>query len=106
MVLYGSNELVPSSDLAKKFGSYLSQIKEHSVEKLAVLKNNKIEAVIISKEEYESMCEAKKQLEAQQIMSSIAQGLNDIEHGRTKPIETLWSKLTHNRCDLCSDLRG
>lgn len=58
MVTYGSNELIPSSEFAKKFGSYLSQIKDHSVEKLAILKNNKVEAVLISKNEYEAMKEA------------------------------------------------
>jgi len=58
MVSYGANELIPSSEFAKKFGSYLSQIKDHSVEKLAILKNNKVEAVLISKDEYENMKEA------------------------------------------------
>lgn len=57
MVSYATNELVSSSDFAKKFGSYLSQIKNDSVEKLAILKNNKVEAVLISKDEYEAMKE-------------------------------------------------
>ena len=42
MVSYATNELIPSSDFAKKFGSYLGQIREHTVEKLAILKNNKV----------------------------------------------------------------
>lgn len=58
MVTYGANELIPSSEFAKKFGSYLSQIKDGSAEKLAILKNNKVEAVLISKDEYEAMKEA------------------------------------------------
>ena len=58
MVSYATNELISSSDFAKKFGTYLSQIKDDSVEKLAILKNNKVEAVLISKDEYESMKEA------------------------------------------------
>lgn len=44
---YSTNELIPSSEFAKKFGTYLSQIKDNTVDKLAILKNNKIEAVII-----------------------------------------------------------
>ena len=58
MVSYATNELIPSSEFAKKFGSYLSQIKDNSVDKLAVLKNNRVEAVLISKDEYERMKEA------------------------------------------------
>ena len=55
MIAYENDELIPSSEFAKKFGSYLSQVKSNTVEKLAVLKNNRIEAVLVSKDEYEKM---------------------------------------------------
>lgn len=58
MVTYASNELIPSSEFAKKFGSYLAQIKSGSVEKIAILKNNNIEAVMVSKEYYEELKKA------------------------------------------------
>ena len=93
MVTYGANELISSSDFAKKFGSYLTQIKENSVEKLAILKNNKVEAVMISKEEFEKMSEALKLIEKQQFLSSIETGLEDIKNGKTKPISKLWDEL-------------
>lgn len=93
MVTYGANELISSSELAKKFGSYLSQISKHSVEKLAILKNNKVEAIMISKDEYEAMCEALKHVEAQQLLASIDKGLDDVKHGRTHSIDTLWNAL-------------
>jgi len=57
MVAYASNELIPSSDFAKKFGSYLAKIKSGELEKIAILKNNNIEAVLLSKETYEKMKE-------------------------------------------------
>ncbi len=93
MVAYKTDELIPSSEFAKKFGSYLAQIKEHSVEKLAILKNNKVEAVLISKDEYEAMSEALKQVEAQEILRAIKSGLNDIKDSKVYPIDTLWDKL-------------
>ncbi len=93
MVTYGANELISSSDFAKKFGSYLTQIKENSVEKLAILKNNKVEAVMISKEEFEKMSEALKLVEKQQFLSSVENGLEDIKKGKTKPISQLWDEL-------------
>lgn len=93
MVTYSTNELIPSSELAKKFGSYLTQIKDNSVDKLAVLKNNKVEAVIISKDEYERMQEALKEVEAKKIMESIKNGLKDLEKGKTQSIDKLWNEL-------------
>ena len=86
MVTYSTNELISSSEFAKKFGTYLAQIKDNSVEKLAILKNNKVEAVIISKDEYENMKEALKQIEAKKIIDSIQSGLDDIKNGKTKAI--------------------
>jgi len=55
LVAYRKNELISSTDLAKRFGQVMNQIKEKSVEKIGVLKNNKLEAVVISTEEYEHL---------------------------------------------------
>ncbi|MBL1244297.1 MAG: type II toxin-antitoxin system Phd/YefM family antitoxin [Sulfurimonas sp.] len=93
MVAYRTDELIPSSEFAKKFGSYLTLIKENSVEKLAILKNNKVEAVLISKDEYELMNEALKQVEARELLHSIKNGLQDIEDGNIHQIDTLWDSL-------------
>lgn len=93
MVSYATNELIPSSEFAKRFGSYLSQIKSNTVEKLAILKNNKVEAVIVSKDEYEAMQEALKRQEAQEVMKSIQNGLDDLHNAKVKPIDTLWDEL-------------
>ena len=57
--------------LAKRFETYLKQIKDSTVEKLAILRNNKVEAVIISKDKYESMIESLKESNAQKILYSI-----------------------------------
>ncbi len=93
MVTYSTDELISSSELAKKFGSYLTQIKDNTVEKLAILKNNKVEAVLISKDEYETMKEALKEIESQKILRSIDSGLKDIKEGKTHSIDKLWNEL-------------
>jgi len=93
MVLYATNELIASSMMAKKFGLYLEQVKTHSVEKLAILKNNKVEAVLVSKDEYEKMAQALKILEANEMLSSIAAGLDDVKNNKIHPIEKLWDEL-------------
>lgn len=93
MVSYATNELISSSDMAKKFGAYLGQIKESTVEKFAILKNNKVEAVLISKDEYEKMVEALKIVEANEMAKSISMGLDDVKNGKVQPIEKLWDAL-------------
>jgi PHD/YefM family antitoxin component YafN of YafNO toxin-antitoxin module len=93
MVTYATNELIPSSEFAKKFGTYLSLIKNSTVTKLAILKNNKVEAVLISKEEYEVMQEALKKVEAQELLEGVRKGLEDVKQGRVQPIERLWDAL-------------
>ncbi len=98
MVAYENDELIPSSEFAKKFGTYLAQIKSHSVDKLAVLKNNRIEAVVVSKDEYEKMREALAFQELSELKSRITHSLDELElikSGKKKahPIETLWDEL-------------
>ncbi len=93
MTAYRSDELVSSSDFAKKFGSYLSQIREHTVDKLAILKNNKVEAVLVSHADYEQMQAALKELESKEFISTVSNGLEDIKEGKTHHIDTLWDAL-------------
>ena len=95
MVAYATNELISSSEFAKKFGSYLAKIKDNTVEKLAILKNNKVEAVLISKDEYENMKEALDYIEHQKIY-------NIIKERTSKPYKTVSHKdmLKHFDIDI------
>jgi len=67
MVGYTSNEMISTTEIAKKFGQVISMITEHTIEKMGVLKNNKIEAVVISKDEYERLKEIEELAEHYQI---------------------------------------
>ncbi len=89
MITYTANELIASSELSKRFGAYLSQVRDHSVEKLAILRNNKVEAVLVSKDEYEKMAEALKRVEGEAIVCPIHLGLADVQVSRTQSIDTL-----------------
>lgn len=55
MVAYSQDELASSTDISKQFGHYLSNVSNGLVEKLAILKNNKIEAVMIPTAIYENL---------------------------------------------------
>jgi len=52
-ISYTTEELIPSTEFAKGFGGFISRIIKGNVEKLAIVKNNKPEAVVISIAEYE-----------------------------------------------------
>ena len=82
MVTYTNTELIPSTEFAKKFGSFLTQVSSQTVEKIAILKNNHIEAVLVSRDSYEKMREALEFLEHQEIY-------NIVKERETKPYKTL-----------------
>ena len=57
MVSYTQNELLSITDFTKSISKILGDIKERTIEKVGVLKNNKLEAVVISTDEYERLKE-------------------------------------------------
>ena len=57
MVSYSKNELLSITDFTKSISKILGDIKERTIEKVGVLKNNKLEAVVISTDEYERLKE-------------------------------------------------
>jgi len=52
MVRYAENELFSITDFTKQISSLLKKIKNNSLEKIGVLKNNRLEVVVLSTEEY------------------------------------------------------
>jgi len=58
MVAYTRDEIISATDLARNVSGTLSSIVMHTKEKVAISKNNKLEAVIIDIEEYERLKEA------------------------------------------------
>jgi len=63
MVKYAQNELFSITDFTKQIGSVVNSIKEHSLEKIGILKNNRLEAVVISTDEYERLKAFEEQFE-------------------------------------------
>lgn len=54
-VKYAPDELLSITDFTKKIAGVLKGIKEQSIDKIGILKNNKLEAVVISTDEYERL---------------------------------------------------
>ena len=58
MVAYTRDEIISATDLARNVSATLSSLANDEKEKIAIMKNNKIETVMISIEEYERLKEA------------------------------------------------
>ena len=58
MIAYTRNEIISATDMARSFSTALTSILEQTKEKLAISKNNKLQAVLINIEEYERLKEA------------------------------------------------
>ncbi len=57
MLTYQKSELMSSTEIVRNFSSILDSITTHEKEKIAIMRKNKLEAVIISIEEYERIHE-------------------------------------------------
>jgi PHD/YefM family antitoxin component YafN of YafNO toxin-antitoxin module len=87
MVSYTQNELLSITDFTKSISKILGDIKEHSIEKVGVLKNNKLEAVVISTDEYERL-------------KGIEELMNFMEHKEI--YETIQSRISTPKSDYLS----
>jgi len=75
MVAYTQQELVSATEISKQFGEYISKIKNGLLNKIGILKNNKLNAVILSVEEYERMVLATNRLEDLETMQIVQERL-------------------------------
>ncbi len=66
MVAYTQNELMSITDFTKSISKVLSQINDGSLEKVGILKNNKLEAVVMSAQEYNRLKSMKEHLKAKE----------------------------------------
>lgn len=57
-VAYKKDEIVSASRVARSFGKVLADLKERRKQRVAIAKNNELEAVILPIHEYETMAEA------------------------------------------------
>ncbi|MBT3177654.1 MAG: hypothetical protein HOG03_22260 [Desulfobacula sp.] len=73
MITYKKTELMSSTEIVRNFSSILDSITKHGKDKIAVMRKNKLEAIILSVEEYERIYELQELLEHIQIYQTIEQ---------------------------------
>jgi PHD/YefM family antitoxin component YafN of YafNO toxin-antitoxin module len=71
MTSYARDEMVSVTDIVKGFKANLEKVTEHAVEKLAIMRNNKPEAVIVPVDDYENMKELYEYAERLSILETV-----------------------------------
>jgi prevent-host-death family protein len=67
MIYYAREEIFSATKASKKFGEILRKLKDKTLTRAAVSKNNMIEAVILPVEEYEKIQEMAEWIEMKDI---------------------------------------
>lgn len=62
MASYTKDEIFTATYIARNFSSVLKNINDESVKKIAIVKNNKFEAIMLSVKEYEKLEKARELL--------------------------------------------
>lgn len=90
MVAYKRDEIISASDVVRGFSAILNNIINHTNERLAISKNNKLEAVILDIEEYEKLQRVYDMFEENEIQQMLAQRSKEeleVSHSKVISIE-------------------
>ena len=71
MVTFARNEIVSSSQFVRNFDTFLKQLTESKQEKIAIIKNNEMQAVMIPIEEYEKLKSIEEIAERKEIFDTV-----------------------------------
>jgi PHD/YefM family antitoxin component YafN of YafNO toxin-antitoxin module len=55
MLTFTKDEIIPSTKISRNLGSILNKLKNNQVEKIAIMRNNEMEAIILPYKDYEIM---------------------------------------------------
>ena len=71
MVTFARNEIVSSSQFVRNFASFLQRMTKSNDEKIAIVKNNQMQAVMIPIDEYERLTTLAEKAEQKAIFDTI-----------------------------------
>ena len=90
MVTYAKDEMIGITELGKSLGNYLDKITLNIFNKIAIVRRNKPEAVIIPIEEYEllqSVYDRLEQKEIEKILANMSEDDKKVSKTKTLTIE-------------------
>ena len=72
MVSFSRNEIISSTSIVRQFSAVLKSLSDRSRQKVAVMRNNEMEAVLLPVDEYERLVEAAEKNEYAEIAAAVA----------------------------------
>lgn len=100
MVAYTQQEMVGATELAKSLGGFIDKVVSRSVEKLAIVRHNKPEAVILPIAEYERMKAIADYVEDMEILRIIEERMPEGKEIKTIPLEEMMGRLRNRGLDV------
>jgi len=100
MVAYTQQEMVGATELAKSLGGFIDKVVSRSVEKLAIVRHNKPEAVILPIAEYERMKAIADYVEDMEILQIIEERMPEGKEVKTIPLEEMMGRLRNRGLDV------
>ena len=76
MVTFARNEIVSSSQFVRNFASLLQRVTKSNNEKIAIVKNNQMQAVMTPIDEYERLATLAEKAEQKSIFETIQERKN------------------------------
>jgi PHD/YefM family antitoxin component YafN of YafNO toxin-antitoxin module len=86
MVTYAKDEMVGITELGKSLGNYLDKVTSNVFNKIAIIRRNKPEAVIVAIEEYEMLQRAYdtlEQKEIEELLKNMKEEDKEVSHTKT-----------------------
>lgn len=91
-IAYKRNEMVGITEFSRSINGFIDKVKNQTVDKLAIMKNNKPAAVIIPAEEYEQMKEICNMVEYFTIADIVDKRMPNGKIGKTISLDEYHSK--------------
>jgi len=76
MVTFAKDEIISSTTVARSFSSLLNRLKSRRLEKIAVIRNSEMEAIILPLREYELMLEVMEKDEYKNLYAQLKERLD------------------------------
>ena len=73
MVAFARNEIISSSQFVRGFAGFLQRMTKSNDEKIAIVKNNQMQAVLIPIDEYERLKSLEELAEQKEIFETVKQ---------------------------------
>jgi PHD/YefM family antitoxin component YafN of YafNO toxin-antitoxin module len=91
-IAYKREEMVGVTELSRGLNSFVDKVKNHTIEKLAIMKNNKPEVIMISTAEYERIKELSDIIEYHSIADIVEERMPDGKIGKTISLDEYHTK--------------